>query len=96
MDFAYAKNFRAGFIFTADGARMNSINACLIVVVRINAKQNGGLILFSIPLKFQNGTRSKDFENLFRSLIAVIIIITTNAKQNGGLILLFPFCPIRK
>lgn len=65
MDFAYAKNFRAGFIFTADGARMNSINACLIVVVRINAKQNGGLILFSIPLKFQNGTRSKDFENLF-------------------------------
>lgn len=44
---------------------MNSINACLIVVVRINAKQNGGLILFSIPLKFQNGTRSKDFENLF-------------------------------
>lgn len=64
MDFAYAKNFRAGFIFTADGARMNSINACLIVVVRINAKQNGGLILFSIPLKFQNG-RLKDFENLF-------------------------------
>lgn len=63
MDFAYAKNFRAGFIFTADGARMNSINACLIVVVRINAKQNGGLILFSIPLKFQNG-RLKDFENL--------------------------------